>query len=132
MLDTDYNQLSLLGNQMAESLIHEIHVFGIPVIDFKTTDYIRITEQGDFAFTRDYEELSGYMPARYIVAGTMLKHDEGYLINARIVGVKSKAVVASAQSFIPNNIIEAIMPNNDELADTKLKQNSSNLVSLIE
>jgi hypothetical protein len=33
MLDSDYNQSSLLGNQMAESLIHEIHKFGIPVID---------------------------------------------------------------------------------------------------
>jgi hypothetical protein len=111
MLDSDYNQSNLLGNQMAESLIHEIHKFGIPVIDYKTTGFIRITEQGDFAFSKDYEDLGDSFTAKYIVGGTMLKHKEGYLINARIVGLESKAVVASAQSFIPNNISDALLAN---------------------
>jgi TolB-like protein len=109
MLDSDYNDSNLLGIQIAESLIHEVHKFGIPVIDFKTTGFIRITEQGDFAFSKDYEDFSGDMPARYIVGGTMLKHTDGYLINARIVGVTSQAVVASAQSFIPNSVSDPIL-----------------------
>ena len=114
MLDSDYTQGNLLGNQIAESLIHEIHKFGIPVIDFKTTDYIRVTPQGDFAFTRDYEEVNPAMPARYFVGGTMLKNYDGFLINARIVGIQSKAVVASAQSFIPNHIVESILTSSTE------------------
>jgi TolB-like protein len=109
MLDSNYNDSNLLGIQIAESLIHEVHKFGIPVIDFKTTGFIRITEQGDFAFSKDYEDFSGDMPARYIVGGTMLKHTDGYLINARIVGVTSQAVVASAQSFIPNSVSDPIL-----------------------
>jgi TolB-like protein len=109
MLDSDYNDANLLGVQIAESLIHEVHKFGIPVIDFKTTGYIRVTEQGDFAFSKDYEDFTGEMPARYIVGGTMLKHIDGYLINARIVGIESQAVVASAQSFIPNSVSDPIM-----------------------
>jgi TolB-like protein len=109
MLNSDYNDANLLGIQIAESLIHEVHKFGIPVIDFKTTGFIRVTEQGDFAFSKDYEDFSGEMPARYIVGGTMLKHTDGYLINARIVGVQSQAVVASAQSFIPNSVSDPIL-----------------------
>ena len=109
MLDSNYNDSNLLGIQIAESLIHEVHKFGIPVIDFKTTGYIRITEQGDFAFSKDYEDFSGDMPARYIVGGTMLKHTDGYLINARIIGMQSQAVVASAQSFIPNSVSDPIL-----------------------
>jgi TolB-like protein len=109
MLDSNYNDSNLLGIQIAESLIHEVHKFGIPVIDFKTTGFIRITEQGDFAFSKDYEDFSGEMPARYIVGGTMLKHTDGYLINARIVGMQSQAVVASAQSFIPNSVSDPIL-----------------------
>lgn len=112
MLDSDYNQSSLLGNQMAESLMHEIHKFGIPVIDYKTTGFIRITEQGDFAFSKDYEELGESLAARYIVGGTMAKHKDGYLVNARVIGLQSKAVVASAQHFIPNEIANALMVNN--------------------
>lgn len=114
MLDSNYNESNLLGIQIAESLIHEVHKFGIPVIDFKTTGYIRVTEQGDFAFSKDYEDFSGDMPARYIVGGTMLKDKDGYLINARIVGVKSQAVVASAQSFIPNSVSESILKHSEE------------------
>ena len=109
MLDSNYNDSNLLGIQIAESLIHEVHKFGIPVIDFKTTGYIRVTEQGDFAFSKDYEDFSGDMPARYIVGGTMLKHTDGYLINARIIGMQSQAVVASAQSFIPNSVSDPIL-----------------------
>jgi len=109
MLDSNYNDSNLLGIQIAESLIHEVHKFGIPVIDFKTTGFIRITEQGDFAFSKDYLDFSGDMPARYIVGGTMLKHTDGYLINARIVGVTSQVVVASAQSFIPNSVSDPIL-----------------------
>jgi TolB-like protein len=109
MLDSNYNDSNLLGIQIAESLIHEVHKFGIPVIDFKTTGYIRITEQGDFAFSKDYEDFSSKMAAHYIVGGTMLKHTDGHLINARIVGLQSQAVVASAQSFIPNSVSEPIL-----------------------
>ena len=146
MLDSDYNDANLLGIQIAESLIHEVHKFGIPVIDFKTTGFIRVTEQGDFAFSKDYEDFSGEMPARYIVGGTMLKHTDGYLVNARIVGVKSQAVVASAQSFIPNNVSDPILmrsaapksPNinkNVKLESVALPLNlnsSSNQVSLVQ
>jgi TolB-like protein len=109
MLNSDYNDANLLGIQIAESLIHEVHKFGIPVIDFKTTGYIRVTEQGDFAFSKDYQDFTGDMPARYIVGGTLLKHTDGYLVNARIVGMQSQAVVASAQSFIPNSVTDPIL-----------------------
>ncbi|AEP30354.1 FlgO family outer membrane protein [Brumicola nitratireducens] len=109
MLDSDYNQANLLGVQLAESLIHEVHKFGIPVIDFKATGFIRITEQGDFAFSKDYQDFSGDLPARYVIGGTMSKLQHGYLVNARIVGFNSKAVVASAQSFIPNEIAYSLV-----------------------
>lgn len=109
MLDSNYNEANLLGIQIAESLIHEVHKFGIPVIDFKTTGYIRVTEQGDFAFSKDYSDLSAEMPVRYIVGGTLLKNKTGYLVNARVVGLQSQAVVASAQSFIPNNVADPIL-----------------------
>jgi TolB-like protein len=112
MLDSDYNQHNLLGNQLAESLIHEVHKFGIPVIDFKTTGFIRITPQGDFAFSKDYTDFTGDLPARYFIGGTLVKHNAGYLVNARIVGVNSKAVVASAQSFIPLSVANAITASN--------------------
>ena len=65
MLDSDYNSSNLLGIQIAESLIHEVTSFGIPVIDFKTTRFVRVTPKGDFAFSKNKEELSKKNKEKY-------------------------------------------------------------------
>jgi len=108
-LDSDLQHTSLLGNQIAESLIHEIHKVGIPVLDFKVTDSLRITQEGDFISSRDFNDLTSDIPIKYIVTGNLVKHQGGYLVNARMVGISSKAVVASAQSFIPAHVAKAIL-----------------------
>lgn len=109
MLDSDYQSATLLGNQIAESLVHEIHKFGIPVIDFKTSSTIQIDEQGDYIFSRNPEKMTEDLPIHYVFGGTMVKHQGGYLVNARVVGLNSKAVVASAQSFIPSAVSNALI-----------------------
>jgi len=108
-LEGDFEQSGLLGNQIAESFIHEVHKFGIPVIDFKTTDFIRVTEQGDFILSRDFIELTPGLPVKYVVLGTLAPSKGGLIVNARIVGIKSKAVVATAQSFIPEHVAQPLM-----------------------
>jgi TolB-like protein len=102
----------LLGNQIAESFIHELHAFGVPVIDFKTTDYMRVTPSGDYVFSRDYLELSQDQNFNYVLAGTLVNHQSGVLVNARIVGLASKAVVGSAQGFIPQSVVDALDSTN--------------------
>lgn len=119
LLDSDYTKTNLIGTQMAESVIHEVHKLGIPVIDFKTTDYIRVTSEGDFIFSKDYEDLNGDSPIRYVVGGTLVKYNDGYLVNARMVGIDSKAVVGSAQSFIPNNVVSAMMSNEKSMQEVE-------------
>lgn len=109
MLDGDYQDSTLLGNQIAESLIHEIHKFGIPVLDFKTSSKIQTNEHGDYIFSRNPEQIAQDLPIHYVFAGTMVKHQGGYLINARVIGLNSKAVVASAQSFIPVTVSNALI-----------------------
>ncbi|MFT4925019.1 MAG: TolB-like protein [Phenylobacterium sp.] len=108
-LDSNLKETSLLGYQLAESFIHEIHQVGIPVIDYKTMDFIRVTAQGDFIFSRDFLELQSAVPIQYILTGTVVKHQGGYLLNARIIGLVSKAVVASAQGFIPHRVANTLI-----------------------
>ena len=110
-LDRDYNNADLVGNQIAESFMHELHNFGVPVIDFKTTDYVRVTQTGDFVFSRDYLELDPEQNFQYVLAGTLVSHQGGVLVNARIVGLTSKAVVGSAQGFLPQSVIDALNGN---------------------
>ena len=110
-LDDDFNDSSLLGNQISESFMHELHNFGIPVIDFKTTDYMRVTPEGDFVFSRDYLELNQDQNFKYVLAGTLVSSQGGVLINARILGLQSKAVVGTAQGFIPQSVVDALNSN---------------------
>lgn len=118
LLDSDLQTTNLLGQQMAESFVHELHKFRVPVIDFKATDYIRVTETGDFILTRDYLELNSALPMEYVLTGTMTKHQGGFLVNARILGIESRAVVASAQTLIPFYVVDALIPS-ESMSDDK-------------
>lgn len=111
-LDSDYEKSDLVGKQLSESFIHEVHKFGIPVLDFKTTDFIRVSPEGDFILSKDYLELSGELPIKYALTGTLVKHLAGYMVNARVIGLQSKAVVASAQGFLPSNVINSLISSN--------------------
>ncbi|NOU50752.1 hypothetical protein HG263_09430 [Pseudoalteromonas sp. JBTF-M23] len=123
-LDDDYGQATLLGNQLSESFMHELHKFGVSVVDFKTTDYMRVTPQGDFVFSRDYLELNETQNFQYVLAGTLVNHQGGVLVNARIVGINSKAVVGSAQGFIPQSVVDAL--GNSYRTDGILMKKASN------
>ncbi|AZQ85542.1 hypothetical protein EKO29_17020 [Colwellia sp. Arc7-635] len=90
-----------LGNQLSESFVHEMQRHGLVVIDFKTTGHIRVTEDGDYVFSRDWKELPERQIIDYVVTGTMMQQGEGILVNARMIGMQSRVVVATAQSFIP-------------------------------
>ncbi|OFC70984.1 FlgO family outer membrane protein [Alteromonas confluentis] len=111
LLDSDLQHTNLLGHQMAESFMHELHKYRIPVVDFKATDYIRVTDDGDFLLSRDYLDLSSSLPVDYVLTGTMAKHQGGVLVNARILGIESRAVVASAQLLIPFYVVDALIPS---------------------
>jgi TolB-like protein len=110
-LDGAYDQTDLFGNQLSEGFMHEIHQFGLDVVDFKTTDFIRVTPKGDFVFSRDFMELREEQPIEFVLGGTLVQHQGGTLVNARIVSVASKKVLASAQSFVPQHVVSAIQPS---------------------
>jgi TolB-like protein len=107
-LDGDYQQTDLLGNQLSEAFMHEVTQFGMAVTDFKTTDYIRVTPSGDFTFSRDFLELTQQYPITIVLGGTMVKHQGGVLVNARMVSTLDKKVLASAQTFIPANVLQGL------------------------
>jgi TolB-like protein len=108
-LDSDLNQSNIMALQMAEGFKHEFHQYRIPVVDFKSTGFIRVTAQGDFYLSRDHEDLNIDVPMDYILTGTFALHHGGVLINARILDVSTKHIVASAQSLIPEHIANAVM-----------------------
>ncbi|WP_395342396.1 FlgO family outer membrane protein [Ningiella sp. W23] len=111
LIDSNLKETNLLGQQMAESFVHEFHKFRMPVVEFKATQFIRVTETGDYVLSRDFLDLNNSTPIQYVLTGTMTKHQGGYIVNARMLGMESKVVVASAQSFIPFYVVDALIPS---------------------
>lgn len=120
-VDSALEQGSILSNHLSEAMMHDLHTFGVPVLDYKATDYIRVTEQGDFVLSRNYEELSAALPIRYVVTGTMTQHQQGMLINARLVRIDNKQVMSVARTFIPEAVVSAIIRHNEQVG-LQLKQ----------
>jgi TolB-like protein len=101
----DLESTNWLGNQLSESFVHELQRHGLILVDFKTTGHIRVTKEGDYVFSRDWKELPERQIIDYVVTGTMMKQEGGIMVNARMIGMQSRVVVATAQSFIPNWVI---------------------------
>jgi len=118
-IDSNLNESSLLGNQISESFMHELHQFGIAVVDYKLTGSVIVTEEGDFAFSRDYMELSPSITISYLLTGTLTRHQGGYLINARVVSLADNVLLSSAQGFIPSRVADAIVPHHIESIELK-------------
>lgn len=111
LIDSDLRETNLLGQQMAESFVHEFHKFRMPVVEYKATQFIRVTQSGDYVLSRDFLDLNNSTPIQYVLTGTMTKHQGGFIVNARMLGMESKVVVASAQSFVPFYVVDALIPS---------------------
>jgi len=101
----DLESTNWLGNQLAENFVHELQMHGLIIVDFKTTGHIRVTADGDYVFSRDWKELPERQIIDYVVTGTMVEQKGGVMVNARMIGMQSRVVVATAQSFIPAWVI---------------------------
>ena len=126
----DLESTNWLGNQISESFVHELQRHGLIIVDFKTTGHIRVTKEGDYVFSRDWKELPERQIIDYVVTGTMMEQENGVLINARMIGIKSKVVVATAQAFIPAWVIgnefihQQNVNNNVKIKDGMIIRNS--------
>lgn len=111
----DLESTNWLGNQLSENFVHELQRHGLIIVDFKTTGHIRVTKEGDYVFSRDWKELPERQIIDYVVTGTMMKQEDGIMVNARMIGMQSRVVVATAQSFIPNWVIGDELHRNENV-----------------
>lgn len=105
---SDYNEGTPFAQTLTQQLMTELHRQQLPLVDFKTTDFIRVTDDGDFALTRDYLEIDEILPITHVVVGTIAQHRQGIMVSARLVDINSKDVVSVAQTFIPEMVVRQL------------------------
>ncbi len=96
--------LMLLGHQLAEGMMTEASRRGFITQDYKTTNDIVVREHSETVFSRNVERLNAMQDVDFYIAGTITQQQEGAIVNARIIHVKSKDVVAAATKFFPADL----------------------------
>lgn len=108
--DRTLQRTDALGNQLAESFIKEVQAYGLPVVDFKMMSGIEVRRDGDIVFSRQARDLT-QTQVDYVLSGTMHRNEKGVRVNARIVSLEEKTVVATARGFIPHFVVNEVVPN---------------------
>ncbi|MFA3789757.1 FlgO family outer membrane protein [Aliiglaciecola sp. SL4] len=98
---TYQHPLMLLGHQLAEGMVTEASRRGFITQDYKITNDILVTKEAEYALSRDVSRLAPLQNVDFYIAGTITEQQEGAIVNARIIHVESKDVVASATKFFP-------------------------------
>lgn len=97
--------LMLLGHQLEQGMITEASKRGFIAQDYKATNDIIIEKDSDRVFSRDVSELyQHHHSIDFYISGTIVEQQAGAIVNARIINVKSKDVVAAATQFFPSDL----------------------------
>ncbi len=94
-----------LGRILAEDFIHEMHRRGELVVDHHLTGYVEVDTNGDITLSRKAEQLARRLSVSRFLIGTIARHPEGYVINARIVSMKTRNVEATAVGIVPYKLV---------------------------
>ncbi|CAH9065976.1 hypothetical protein PSECIP111951_03505 [Pseudoalteromonas holothuriae] len=103
--DNNLRTTNQLGNQLAETFIHQLQKFGYGVVDFKATQSVSVTKGGDFSFSRRSKALTSKKIASHVLSGTMIYRSTGVEVNARVIDIDSKQVVASTRKIVPTYVL---------------------------
>ena len=104
----DFKKTSPIAKRISENLIHEMHVRGYKVVDYKAMSKIEIDSNGDYVFSRALKDLQNQRTIVYALSGTYTNYKDGMAINVRIIDIKTSIVLSTAQVFVPKKVIKSI------------------------
>lgn len=100
---TENDKLDSYGIQIQESLSTLLTQAGLHVVEYKTLSKVRIEANSDVMLSRDVNELDIKIYADYILTGTYVERESSLIVNARLINISDKKVIAAATDYIPIN-----------------------------
>lgn len=101
---SEQGPLMLLGHQLEQGLITEAVKRGFVAQDFKASNSLIMNDSSDRALSRNLNHLSELQSIDYYITGTITEQQNGAMVNARIINVRNKDVVAAATRFFPADL----------------------------
>lgn len=100
VLLSDMKTTNALGLQFQQGLIASLHDHQFNLVDINVSDALKVTPDGEFILTRDWQQLPTDISVENVVVSTMSFSTQGVAINSRIVNVTNNRVVSAAQGFV--------------------------------
>lgn len=95
--------LSPFGIQIQESFVTFLTQAGLKVTEFKVQKQVIISDQADRFMSREVNSLENNITADYLLVGHYIQQENELVVNARIIDLSDKTVVAAATDYIPMN-----------------------------
>lgn len=111
----DLNGTNALAQQLQQGLMTSLHSFQFNVVDLNLADGLRVTSDGDFILTRDWQKLSKDLPVGHLVVSTMSVVTNGMAINTRIVNISNNRVVSASQTFVTQKELANYMQPSEQI-----------------
>ncbi|MCP4321436.1 MAG: hypothetical protein GY951_18500 [Psychromonas sp.] len=96
-----------MGLQIQESLVTLAMQAGLTIVEYKTMSSIKLQSSTDIMLSRDRKKLHKEINAQYFLTGTYSEQENIIVINARLIEISSRNIVAAATDYIPTDYISA-------------------------
>ncbi len=93
-----------LANQLADSMLSHALASGYTAYDYRLRSELLLLSGHEQALSRQVSELTSAQLANAILSGSYVVQEDGYVINARVIDVKTKQVLAAVTDYIPGNV----------------------------
>ena len=108
LFDSQLEQTSAIGNQLAEELSTVLPGYGAAVIEYKLTKHITVGPTGDLSLSRSTSKLRNPQGMDYVLTGTMTPTRRGLQITSRVVSTRDNVVISSASTLIPALVLQQL------------------------
>ncbi|MEM0516604.1 FlgO family outer membrane protein [Pseudoalteromonas sp. YIC-827] len=102
--DSQHPKLHDLGLQLQDGFITLMAQAGFEVVEYKQSDSIYMQMEQDKMLSRDVMRLTQRHNLDYYLTGTLLRQQDGYVVNARLIKLDTQQVVAAATDYLPANV----------------------------
>ncbi|MDL1971352.1 MAG: hypothetical protein LWW94_10410, partial [Candidatus Desulfofervidaceae bacterium] len=115
------DEINDFGRLLSESLIHELQVRGFHVVDIRVASEIMVSPRGEIILTRNVSKLNPEVQIGYALVGTYAQTEDGVVVNLRLINLKNKLVISTAQTVIPLEVVSSLLYDSASRSKVNIK-----------
>jgi TolB-like protein len=94
-----------LANQLSESMLTHARQRGFVVYDYRLRGQLLLQADHEQALSRQLADIGNLSDADTLLVGTYTVMEDGMLLNARLISIRNKQVLAAASGYVPHNVL---------------------------